>query len=305
MNDVKTLSIAGAAVYWNCAAESDREKIAEELAAIGQEDLAPGKRTAFAAAKRAAQNCYSGAGYHIGNLKDRAGVTIERVVHSDDTENEYPQVAYLLVDEATGDIKTLAVIDTTLNTDQRIGLRESLRKSYEQALEQCGASSVGIALTKACDKLGGVSLRDNGGVWFIPEFSLDLFKKITSVFERNGNHGRSKVQSLTVAKTDETIRGVHDSLCGGITQRIVDIRTELAADAGKRLRKNRKAEVEKLLDQAKAYESLLDSSLDDTKKALEELKTQLTIEKVSAAGASRSKTLFSGGLGALEVSSAS
>ncbi|MEO2035001.1 MAG: DUF6744 family protein [Planctomycetaceae bacterium] len=304
MSSQKELTIAGSAVYWNCAVESDREKIATELADLGHEDLAPGERTGFAAAKRAAQVVFPGSGYHLGNLEKQGGVTIERVVHSTDTENDYPQVAYLTVDE-TGHLTGVVITDDSLDINQRIQLRESLRTNFDEAKAQCGATSIGIALTKACKKLGGVSLRDNGGVWFIPEFSQDLFRKIVTVFEGSALAGRSLVQSLTVAKTDETIRGVHESLCGGITERIAEIRTELARDPGKRLRANRTAEVSSLLDQAKSYESLLGDNLEDTKKALTELKTQLTVEKVAAAASVRTVPGAGvGGLGALEANPA-
>jgi hypothetical protein len=300
----RELSIAGSAVYWNCAVESDREKILTELDALGHKDLAPGKRTGFAAAKRAAQLVFPGSGFHIGNLDKKGGVTIEKIVHSTDTENDYPQVAYLKIDDA-GELTTVVITDPGADINKRIQLRESLTNEFATAKAQCGATAIGIALTKTCKQLGGVSLRDNGGVWFVPEFSQELFRKIVAVFEGSALTGRNLVQSLTVAKTDETIRGVHESLCGGITERINEIRTELARDPGKRLRKNRKDEVSRLLDQAKSYQSLLGDNLEDTKKALGELKTQLTVEKVAAAAAVRSTPGAGvGGLGALEASPA-
>jgi len=269
MNTGHSLSIAGAATFWNVAASSDRRKIEEGLVELGHADLCPGERTPFAAAKRAASLLYSGAKYHIGNLKDRAGVSIERVVHKDDTENEYPQVGYITVNE---DSRTCSVTinDPSLSWQSKISAETCLQHEYERQLTQCAATSIGIALTKACEKFAGTRLRKNGGVYFIPSFTADEFAAVAKVFEGAATEGSTYVEQLTVAKSDETLRGVTNSLRANIADRVKEIKQELVDGLGKRGVQNREKELKQLVDQAASYETLLGESLSDIQ---DELKT--------------------------------
>ena len=279
--NTKHINIAGATVFWNCAVETDRERLRQSLEDLGFSELTPGQRTPFAAARRAAQILYPGAGYHIGSLKNRAGVAIERVVHADDTRNEYPQIGYLRVSDHG--IDACEIHDPGLTPSESLAAEDSLRREFETQLRLCGPTAVGIALTKACERLGATRLRKNGGVFFVPEFSLGHWRSIARCFEEAASHGQTFVESLTVAMSDETLRGVLHSLREQITSRIEEIRDELKKGLAKRGRRNRRQEIEKLLSQSRAYETLLSTSLADVRGDLDALQLELTAETFASA----------------------
>jgi len=62
------------------------------------------------------------------------------------------------------------------------------------------------------------------------------------------------------------------------------MRDELAAGLKKAGRKNRKEEVQQLIEQTTRYEALLDESLAEVRADLENVKVQLAMETVATAG---------------------
>jgi hypothetical protein len=281
-----TIEIAGSVVFWNVAVETNQVELAERLKEINQESCIPHERTAFAAAKQACLKHYRGEGYRVEKLKDGNGITVERITRGE-LENQYTQIAYVLVNDDTETIEQCRVIDTQEANQSQV--ESDLINSFLDELKLCSANAVGLALARAVEAHDGYRLRPTGGVYFLPEFKSDSFQKIAEIFESCGVGGKTMVHRMEVAKGDQTIRAVHSTIREGITERIAEMREELANGLKKAGRRNRTEECQKLIDQTSRYEALLDESLAEVRADLESVKVQLAMETVANAG-----SLFAG-----------
>lgn len=276
-----SIEISGSVVFWNVAAETNQVHLAKELKAIDQESLIPHERTAFAAAKQAAAKHYRGEGYRVEKLKDGNGVTVERITRGE-LENEYTQIAYIIVDDDALTIEKIRVTDEQVNDKNAV--ESHLIDLFQTELKLCSANAVGLALAKAVEVHDGIRLRPTGGVYFLPTFKEDGFQKVAEIFEAAAVGGQTMVHRLSVAKGDQTIRAVHSTIRERISERITEMRDELAKGLKKAGRKNRKDEVQALIEQTTRYETLLDESLAEVRKDLEAVKIQLAMEQVAQAG---------------------
>jgi hypothetical protein len=277
------LNISGSVVFWNCAVETDVRRLTAELELIGESEFLPGERTPFAALKRAAAKLWKGEEYHIANLKDREGITVEKVTYGE-TENTYDQIAYATLNEK----QTAVDVVYCKGWETKVSEQE-WRDAADYELNLCAANAVGIALAKAVEALDGYRLRPTGGVYFLPNWQSERFARIAAAYEAAGFDGNTQVHRLEVAHGDQTIRSVHSTITERIRERVAEMRQELADGLKKAGRRNRLAEVNDLAAKVAKYESLLQTSLSDVQAELANVQTQLAMEQVAA-----SADLFAG-----------
>lgn len=280
----QTLNISGSVIFWNVAAETDRAGLAKRLAELNMDNLIPHERTAFAAAKQACLKHFRGDKYRVEKLEDCNGVTVELVTRGA-TANSYEQIAYVIVNDDDRTIETCRV----LKGDNPQQVESQLIESFQVELNLCSANAIGMALAKGIDVLEGYHLRPMGGVYFLPNYGIEKFEKIAKAFEESSVAGRTMVHRMEVASTDNTLRSVHYAIRERMAERIAEMRQELTDGLGKAGRRNRKDEVQALLEQTKRYEGILSASLQEISTDLKELETQLGMEAIAAAG-----SLFAG-----------
>lgn len=281
-----SLNISGSVIFWNVAAETDRNALQARLKDINFEHVLPHERTAFAAAKQTCLKHYRGDSYRVEKLKDCNGVTVEKIERGE-FENTYTQVAYMIVNDEDRTVEQCRVIPAEGINAQSV--ESELISAFEVELNLCAANAIGMALAKAIECLDGYHLRPMGGVYFLPNYKSDTFEKVAGAFEASGSAGRTMVHRIDVASTDNTLRSVHHAIRERMAERIAEMNAELAEGLGKAGRRNRKAEVEELLKQTQRYEGLLSESLEEVRNDLNKVMTQLGKEAINAAG-----SLFAG-----------
>ncbi len=269
--NVQHFDISGSVVFWNVAAETNMPRLQAELEMIDEVEFLPGERTPFAAAKRAATKMYK-RDHRVMSLAEEKRVTVERITYGE-IENTYTQVAYILVDDSG-----LQYVHCMSGSDEET---EQLKQAWHYEFTLCSANAVGAALAKAIEKLDGYSLRPNGGVYFLPNWTTTRFEKIAAAFNASGASGRTGVHRMEVAHGDGTVRSVHQRITEQFRQRVSEMRQELAEGLKKRGRENRASEVEGMISKAAKYETLLDQSLAEVRAELQEMQTQLAMETIA------------------------
>lgn len=276
----QTISMTGQVLFWSICAETDRNSLFSKLQSIGFEDCVPNERTAFAAAKQTCLKKFRGEGYRVEKLKDGNGVTVESIERGE-LENKYTQIAYIIVDDETRTIDQCRVM---LPNGDNYQIESELIDAFQIELNLCAANTIGMALSKAIEMHDGYHLRPHGGVYFLPNYKSESFEKVAKAFEESAVGGQTMIHRMEVASTDNTLRSVHYAIRERMSERVSEIQAELANNLGKMGRKNRKAEVEALLEQTKRYEGLLSESLDEVRNDLQKVMTQLAKESIQAAG---------------------
>ena len=114
----------------------------------------------------------------------------------------------------------------------------------------------------AYGKLGAISLRDSGGIYFIPRTNVAIWDKIAGALEEAG----SMIFRIPAMRTAEAVAAITDAITAEAAAMAQKIEDELLAtgDAalGKRALRTRVEESMRLLDKLSTYEELIGKQLE-------------------------------------------
>lgn len=164
------------------------------------------------------------------------------------------------------------------------GLEAAIALAYERALRSIDPGSVGYWLARVAKHLAAVSLRDTGGVYFVPQPSLETWKKVVAVVREVSTHHVSQVPAM---RSSEAVAAVLDAIEREAQAEVEQITSELAAhnagDAyGKRALETRITRCAGMDAKVAGYEALLDKKLDTLRAQLESLRAQVSVAILTA-----------------------
>lgn len=159
-------------------------------------------------------------------------------------------------------------------------------------------------LCRLMARINAVSLRDTGGVYFVPPFAIPEWEKITAALRAASAHVISNVPAM---KSDEAISAISDAVGQEAEQALDAILREFEkagepdADVklGKRALENRAEATKKVEAKVAAYEAILGQKLEQLHERAETLRAMLTAAALKAADGDEAGSTVGGNLGAL------
>jgi hypothetical protein len=140
----------------------------------------------------------------------------------------------------------------------------AVRSAYVNQQNVYDASDVTGWLVSLAYKNGAVTLRDSGGVYFIPKDAMDFWNKAATVVESVTSKSH-RVFRIPAMRNNEAMAAIIDAITHEAEQLVAAVEQEMTAtgdDAlGKRALKTRQAEAEAMLKKVEAYEKLVDQQL--------------------------------------------
>lgn len=134
--------------------------------------------------------------------------------------------------------------------------------------------------TKMLDKVNAVSLRQNGGIYFVHRDHVETFQKVRLALKKATSHLMFEMQAM---KNDEAVEAILFAITAEAEAQAQAVEADLDAhdqadeDAkgngkmGGRALRTRHEQCEKMIKKVEAYEKLLDRSLADMRARLEDL----------------------------------
>ena len=155
-------------------------------------------------------------------------------------------------------------------------LRSKIDVAYASARNTLAHHDVSSWLLDiAYSKLGAVSLRDSGGVYFIPRMNVEAWNKIANALEEAG----STIFRIPAMRTAEAVAAITDAItaeAADMAQKIEDELLKTGEEAlGKRALNTRVKESMALLEKLSTYEELIGKQL-DVRKRVELLSANIT-----------------------------
>jgi hypothetical protein len=136
-------------------------------------------------------------------------------------------------------------------------------------------------------KLGSVSLRDSGGIYFIPRKEVDIWNKVASALEETG----SVIFRIPAMRTAECVAAITDAISAEAATLTQKMEEELLAEGddalGARALKTRAESAMELLAKLSTYEELIGRQL-DIRKRVELLSANITAAALTAETSSES-----------------
>jgi hypothetical protein len=143
-----------------------------------------------------------------------------------------------------------------------------VRLKLELSSEDVSAWLVGLIAKDA------TSLRDTGGVYFVPKPRMDFWRKVTRAVMAAAKHRIFKIPAM---KNDEAVEAILDALTQEAEAEAKGIEAELMGDAplGKRALTTRGTRCEVVLEKVAAYEELLGVRMPVLRERMSQLKSNL------------------------------
>lgn len=139
-------------------------------------------------------------------------------------------------------------------------------------------------LVKLAYAHGAVTLRDSGGVYFIPRDAMDFWNKAATVIESVTNN-QHRVFRIPALRNNEAMAAIIDAITTEAEALVAAVEAEMAAtgdDAlGKRALKTRQAQAEEMLKKVEQYEKLVEQKL-TVRGRVEELQAAIVAAALTA-----------------------
>lgn len=234
MSDTSRLRVGGAVCLWRIAKSTSLQQVVDGLDMLGLKDFAPEPRTALSCLRAAIDDVFvppeKDMRYVVRPVKN--GITGFAIIA------ERPK-DHARAGDDWGKVVAIAGLDDNgvLSLEPHNQTKyEAIKAGMAGAAEWITATAVGKSLVAIVEKLGGVCLRENGGVYWLNEWSLDLWVKVGDLFEaasaRQDGEGNevspSRVYILKVVADEQMVRAVGDALRAEVEHEIAKIENELA-----------------------------------------------------------------------------
>ena len=143
---------------------------------------------------------------------------------------------------------------------------------------------VGMWLTnRMLPHLNAVTLRDRGGIYYVPPTTINLWQMIAGVI---ADVGGGKVFEMPAMECDKAVDAILDAVSREAEDAIEKMEKALVEeDLGAQALKNRVAKLDKVLSKVSSYEEMLGSSLMELHQRCEMLSAQMAAAIMSAEAA--------------------
>lgn len=277
-------SISGAIVYWTASKDTSANVLATNLQAIGLDKFVPAPATDAVALKAAMTDLYAGATAGAGtNLirPDRNGFSVVT-----ETQGVFG-LAHDTVLHARFAHGHLSL------TPQDHPDAARLLSAIQSQLDLVPTSSLTSALTSIVGHLGGVSMRPTGGIYWIPQRSLEMWGKVIKAVQESGASAVYMAQTVADA---ESVRAVCAAIQAEVGAEVERIRHDLAEGLTARSGRARSAQLSTLGNRLREYEADLGTTLGDLRDALSQMDhALLAAAGTEDWGAGSVATMFGGG----------
>lgn len=268
--DVKT---AGASVWWRLSGAFARGALAFHLeeAGLDSEEWLPPEPSPERNFGRAVRALYKDVTHNIETLKGGGYAIIKKTKSETDVTHE-TDFAVKLENKIVTAVEYAPV-------DALLAITEEMIHFSNVVI----ADDVSAWLIRSAERLGAVSLRDRGGIYFIPNHALETWTKLTSALVAASN-GAHTVYSMTTLHEDNAVEAVLDALSIEATEFFskCEEKLEKGTIGGKRAIKNRMVDSEKLLEKIRSYENLLGRKLETLTEHLADVELELSAALLAA-----------------------
>lgn len=196
-----------------------------------------------------------------------------------------PSGGYAIVDEAStdsGDLAYAVGLKARILESGDVAVEPSnhpdapnVAEQYEQNKRMMTTGDVSGWLTHLIKKTNAVSLRESGGVYFVPRPQLDTWRTISKVLRAVSDH---LIYEIPALKTDEAVEAILAAVQAEAEREAASLEEELAKGVlTARALKGRTSKTEQILAKIQSYEQLLGRSMTEMRTRVEDLKASITV----------------------------
>ena len=270
VENVTPLGIDGAVIFWSVK-KLEHDPLCSGLAELALHDFQPDPRGTVAILKDALSEVYGGGNYKLNPLDTKDGYSITKMTKGhDNTPPTFEHVGNVTVTENG----SITFYSDTISYDEETLIREK----YDVASGHITGGQVTNCLIKILIRLGGITLRPSGAVYWLPVEALDEWAKVVKVVEDAAIDGqKSMVHVMQVAFDESSVRAVAEGVISDVDAEADDLIAKITKgiDSGKMKDKTHAKYLQQVDDlrlKVTSYESALGNTMTDLHNKLQEIK---------------------------------
>lgn len=252
--------IAGAIVYWRLSGEVDGSTFNEALTSEGLEE----QHIALTSPRKAIRRAMKDHAHNDLFLRSHKGGLF--LVQQDgetasDVDFNVKVKAHLTV---AGSIPKLTVYDDDGDdaepTAEDLALKQTINERFWHHVDHVTATDISSWLIAQAAECDAVSLRDTGGVYFIPRHTLTEWVQRVGIVHRNTACRVEQIPSLNSEDAVSAVLASIEDECNAFTDQLqADIEGD---ELGERALSGRADKAKRMIDKLGRYEGLLGDKLD-------------------------------------------
>ncbi len=245
---------AGAMTYWSLGQQTDPDVLQNGLRQIGLPDLAPAQRTWLMSLKAALAELFAKPEELIRPLrhKTRNGYTVV-VEEKGEYDNSYSREVNACVDKE-------GRMTVTAGEADRSELQR-LTNHYRRVLPSASVSDMLTDIIHG--QFGGIALKTNGGLYFVPEEHVGKWMDVIMVVEASAvKPTTNDLSTVPLEMNEMTLRDIKRSICREIETDAERLRKDIAENnLGDEALLNRAVRASQMRDRIRQYEQILGEAL--------------------------------------------
>jgi hypothetical protein len=272
---------AGAISYWRLSGNVELSKLAAAWAAQGlDKDLLPAQPGAEVALGRAVREL-QGKRRLVRPLGKRgAWVVKDEAVTQDGNDVTHTRVCVVKFEAGSAAIDPGEAPVETFDA-----AAAAIRDNFRKAQIELAPEDISGWLIKLAYDRSSVSLRDSGGIYFVPRAGVEFWRKAVAAIQSVGAH---RIFQIPALKNSEAIDAILDAVTVETSAAVAGIEAELIAEGddalGARALKTRAETCGALLDKVAAYEELLGVKLPALVSKIEDLRAGVAAAALKTEG---------------------
>lgn len=261
----------GAVVYWTLSGDLklDNARVFWAEQGLPEDWLvgAPSHQVAFTRAVKAYQTRYRMARRH----PDGGYQFTFEVAGKKDEPLRYETGPRLILKQTKGPLGQVSaevVIHDSEGKDhaQAADLLSGVAAAYEENLRTVDADDAGAWLVWLCRRLGAVSLRQTGGIYFVPRDSVERFHKAKAVVTSCSAH---RIFEIPAMKSEDAVLAILDAVGSEVDALVEDVNGRIeVGEMGSRAAKSRRDDVAAILEKIGRYKKLLNKPMPGARERL-------------------------------------
>lgn len=278
--------IAGGITYWSLSDDVQLEALRQSLEMEGiDEALWPSAPSLEQALTRSAHNAVQNKRQLVRPLANRGAWAFvqEKLV------NDEPVYETLLVGRVkrVEGLETLVIeLGSGIDPDSPTGLaaqaiRENIRGGVDKAQGILVPTDVSNWLVGVLRALQSVSLRDRGGIYFVPRDRLETWRLLTGVLRAESKH---TVFEIPAMKTEEAVEAILTSVASEMTAELAELEDYLIGETSTRGLNAAERKLSATREKLTHYVGLLGRALPDLSARLEQVVGSLTAAQLVKRG---------------------
>jgi len=276
--------LAGAMVWWRLAGDVSVDCITQALASTGI--VPPAAPTDETALKRALAKFARG-GRKLARKMDGKGrrLAVVREMADESTQDDLDydiEIRATLEQNSTGGVSLVTRPYTP-----------EIHDAYEAARETLTSDDIGLWLVRsAIVRADGVSLREGGGVYFVPAHGLQAWRAVWEAIRSCAAHKTFEVPAF--ADDDSAVEGILDSLTQAVETGLAQIESKADEGLGDRAAATQRKRVEDLRARVARYEGVLGAKATHLHEACDKLAAHSAFGALAKLGESVADDPFAG-----------